>query len=54
MDDKELGVAAAIILAGIVSGEGTTNDDRATKRAIDLAYRLKKLLHERLSEKPAA
>jgi hypothetical protein len=47
MEDKDITIAAAIILAGILSGEGVTQDDRTLKRAIDLAYQLKVLLNDR-------
>ena len=39
-------LAAMILLAGIISGEGTTNDDRALKRSVELAGKLMKLFNE--------
>jgi hypothetical protein len=53
MDEKEMRMAAMILLAGIISGEGTTNDDRALKRAIDLAYKMKTAFDERALPKVA-
>jgi len=46
MDEKEMRLAAMIILAGIISGEGMTNDDRALKRAVEVAGKLMKLFNE--------
>jgi hypothetical protein len=48
MDDKDLGVIAAIILGGIVGGERTSMDEKTIKRSIDIAVRLKFLLQERI------
>ena len=48
MEDKDLGVIAAIILSGIVGGERATMDEKTIKRSIDIAVRLKFLLQERL------
>lgn len=46
MDEKEMRLAAMIILAGIISGEGMTNDERAVKRAVELSGKLMKLFNE--------
>jgi len=48
MQDKDLGIIAAIILSGIVGGERATMDEKTIKRSIDIAIRLKILLQERL------
>lgn len=48
MEDKDLGIIAAIILSGIVGGERATMDEKTIKRSIDIAVRLKLLLQERL------
>jgi hypothetical protein len=48
MEDKDLGIIAAIILSGIVGGERTSADEKTIKRSIDIAIRLKFLLQERL------
>jgi hypothetical protein len=50
MDEKELKLTAAILLAGMIAGEGTTNDDRSVLRAIQLAYKLTKAIDNRLAE----
>ena len=47
MNDKELKTTAAILLAGMIAGEGTTNDERSVKRAIDLAYKLMNAIAEK-------
>jgi hypothetical protein len=48
VEDKDLGIIAAIILSGIVGGERTSADEKTIKRSIDIAIRLKFLLQERL------
>jgi hypothetical protein len=48
MDDRELGIMAAIILGGIVGGERSSADEKTIKRSIDIAVRLKVLLQERI------
>ena len=48
MEDKDLGIIAAIILSGIVGGERTSADEKTLKRSIDIAIRLKLLLQERI------
>jgi hypothetical protein len=48
MEDKDLGIIAAIILSGIVGGERATMDEKTIKRSIDIAIRLKILLQERI------
>ena len=48
MEDKDLGIIAAIILSGIVGGERATMDEKTIKRSIDIAVRMKFLLQERL------
>ena len=48
MEDKDLGIIAAIILSGIVGGERATMDEKTIKRSIDIAIRLKILLLERI------
>ena len=50
MDEKELKLTAAILLAGMIAGEGTTNDERSVKRAIELAYKLAKAIDDKRSE----
>ena len=52
MEDKDITMVASIILAGVLAGEGITQDERTVKRAIDLAYRLKTLLNERALLQP--
>lgn len=52
MATNDLKMITAVLLAGIVSGEGTTNDDRALKRAALLAEKLNDLLDERALAKP--
>lgn len=52
MDDRELGIMAAIILGGIVGGERASADEKTIKRSIDIAIRLKSLLQERLKAQP--
>lgn len=49
MDDKELAVLAATILGGLIAGERISADEKTLKRAIDLAYRMKILIAERLA-----
>ena len=51
MEDKDLGIIAAIILSGIVGGERTSADEKTIKRSIDIAIRLKFLLQERIQAK---
>jgi len=46
VDEKEMRMAAMIILAGIISGEGMTNDDRALKRAVELAHKMMALFND--------
>jgi len=50
MEDKDLGIIAAIVLSGIVGGERATMDEKTIKRSIDIAVRLKFLLQERLQD----
>jgi hypothetical protein len=53
MDDKELAVLSATILGGLIAGERVSADEKTLKRSIDLAYRLKTLIAERLAADPA-
>lgn len=48
MEDKDLGIIAAIILSGIVGGERTSADEKTIKRSVDIAIRLKAVLQERI------
>ena len=52
MKEQELRTTAALLLAGMIAGEGTTNDERSVKRAIELAYKLNKAIDEHLSRTP--
>ena len=54
MKEDELTNLAATILGGIIAQERASADERTLKRAIDLAWRLKVLVAERLSAGPAA
>ena len=49
MDEKELALLAATILGGVIAGERAAVDEKTLKRSIDLAYRLKTLIAERLA-----
>ena len=50
MDDKELATLAATILSGIIVGERLSADEKTLQRSVDLAYRLKVLISERLAK----
>jgi hypothetical protein len=51
MDEQRIAMMAATILAGYISDERSSADERTLKRAVDLAYRLNEVVVERLKSK---